>query len=202
MATLYDADGNAVEVDLPEPEATPPVKVTPQWRKDLEDEARKGKEALKELNEYKRAQAISDAGVDTKNPVATLFLNSYQGELTPEAIKTEAAKYGLVQAPQTDPAAPNPQELQQFEAFEQTGAYSRNPTEYDQATDAFKTVTPFVKGANGVMEWNYDGPQQIADIYAKSGGRISGDNVQGKVLLPGSNPVPLLPGESAWPAGI
>lgn len=202
MVTLYDADGNEVEVDLPDPEQTPPAKVTPQWRKDLEEQARQGKEALKKLADFERAKAISDAGIDTKNPVSSLFLETYKGELTPEAIKAEAAKYGLIAAAEQDPTQPDPQELQQFETFDQTGAYSRNPTAWDQANDAFQGTSPFVRNGSK-MEWNYEGPQKILDIYAQAtGGAISQDQIQGKVLLPGSNQPPFNPGESAWPAGV
>lgn len=52
-----------------------------------------------------RELAMLKAGVDVTNPVAELFISSYTGEMTPDAIKEAASKYGLV-SEGTPPAPP------------------------------------------------------------------------------------------------
>lgn len=69
---------------------------TPDWIKDLR---RKAEAYDKDFAPLQRKVALIDAGVDMSNPVTALFAEAYKGELTPEAIKAEAAKYGLVPAP-------------------------------------------------------------------------------------------------------
>lgn len=51
-----------------------------------------------------REMAFIKAGVDTSAPAAKYFVSGYTGDLTPEAIRAEAAPLNLV-TPQADPLA-------------------------------------------------------------------------------------------------
>jgi hypothetical protein len=81
------------------------------WRRDLERRARKGDDAVKELQELKRREAMREAGLDPADKITSLFVKTYDGDLSTDAIKDAAAEYGLVKTEQSEtPAeeAPNP----------------------------------------------------------------------------------------------
>lgn len=72
----------------------------------------------KDLAELRRGQAFEKAGLpDT--PMAQFFAENYKGDLTPEAIKAEAARVGLTLAAAAAGATPPPPAST---AAEQTGA--------------------------------------------------------------------------------
>lgn len=80
----------------------------PNWRRDLESRANAGDEAVVELAQLRRELSFRDAGVDPASKQGQYFMRGYDGELTVEAIRTEAAELGLTgesQTPyiQTDP---------------------------------------------------------------------------------------------------
>jgi len=88
------------------------------------------------LAEQAKRGAFFEAGVvgfDGTNPTAKLFFDSYTGELTPEAIKTAAEPYGVLQAPTPPPAVPptttaTPEEVQAQLARQQLGLETIDPT--------------------------------------------------------------------------
>jgi len=83
----------------------------PNWRRDLEARAKAGDEAVAELATSKRRDAFRDAGLDPKDVGVQYFIKGYEGELTEEAIKAEAARAGFGQtAP--EPTTPTPIEQQ------------------------------------------------------------------------------------------
>ncbi len=90
-------DYDDTEVDDQQPTAEP------NWRRQLE---RKAEKAAREAAENKAAAeaarrelAFVKAGVDPDSPKAKYFVRGYEGELTVDAIKAEAAQLGLVDAP-------------------------------------------------------------------------------------------------------
>lgn len=109
---LYDDDGNELTpeqamqyLDEYQQQAAPPQ--APGWRRDLE---RRLQEATTQAQQAQQAQqqaerklAFFEAGVPLDNPLATYFVNGYQGDLTADAIKAEAAKVGLIQTQQPQP---------------------------------------------------------------------------------------------------
>lgn len=67
----------------------------------LREKAKKHDDVARERDEARRELAFFKAGIpDTK--VAELFRKAYDGDVDPEAIRTAAAEYGLV-----DPDVPN-----------------------------------------------------------------------------------------------
>lgn len=70
----------------------------PQHIKDLRKQAQDGKAAADENAKLQRELAFVKAGIDTTSKPAQALLNSYEGELTVEAIKAEATEWGLAPA--------------------------------------------------------------------------------------------------------
>ena len=63
----------------------------------LRDEIRKSRSRLREANEWRaraeaaeRQIAVREVGIDPNTPVGKMFLKGYEGDWTPEAIKTQA----------------------------------------------------------------------------------------------------------------
>jgi hypothetical protein len=105
------------------------------WRRELEDRAQAGDEAVKKLAAMERREAARDAGLDPKNPLVAMFLKSYEGEVTADAIKEAASEVGLtsaVSAPQGQQTTdqPNPAQ-QQIDAITQAaGSPAAQGTDY------------------------------------------------------------------------
>lgn len=68
-----------------------------------------------QLNAVTRENAARAAGIDISSPVGTLWINSYDGELTPEAMKTNFDALGIAPPAETPPPTvtdgPTQQEL-------------------------------------------------------------------------------------------
>ncbi len=96
------------------PETKPPEEATdpastesePNWRRDLEARAKAGDEAVAKMAENERRDAFRDAGLDPKDPNIQYFIKGYEGDLTEDAIKAEAARAGFGKAP--EPVEPSP----------------------------------------------------------------------------------------------
>lgn len=94
----------------------------------LRDEIRKSRSRLKDSQEWqKRAEAaerqivVRDVGIDTTSKLGQMFMRSYEGEWTAEALKTEAEQIpGLLTPPPT-----LPDEGQQYAADEAALAAQR-----------------------------------------------------------------------------
>lgn len=65
--------------------------------KDLRAKAERGSQAEAELAAARRELAFTKAGINTDTKPAQALLKTYEGELTSEAIKAEAAEWGLSQ---------------------------------------------------------------------------------------------------------
>lgn len=108
MENDYDDDQ---ELEQNEEESTNSAR---QYQRKLEKELKEAKEAAKssanensELLSAKRELALIKAGIDTAGGTGALFAKSYDGELTVEAIRTDAEKYGLIPTSQTSAVAEN-----------------------------------------------------------------------------------------------
>jgi len=79
----------------------------PNWRRDLEARASAGDDAVAELAQLRRELSFRDAGVDPASKQGQYFMRGYDGEMTVDAIRAEAAELGLTgenQIPQTQTA--------------------------------------------------------------------------------------------------
>jgi len=88
----------------------------PEHIKALRDKAKAADGLASEKSQLERKVAILEAGVNTTSPVGAMFLKSYEGELTPEAIKAAAAEVGLVEGqpdPEPQPGEPGTVEHEQ-----------------------------------------------------------------------------------------
>jgi hypothetical protein len=120
---LYDDNGDPLTDDeamnyLQTQQQAPPQQQGRPFVRDLEGRLTKAQQAAQELEARataaERKLAFVEAGVplttaDGKpNPIANYFVNGYQGDVTPEAIRAEATSLGLLQpqapAQQTAPA--------------------------------------------------------------------------------------------------
>jgi hypothetical protein len=90
--------------------------------KKLREKAEQGSAAIDENARLKREMAFMRAGIDTTSKPAQALIASYSGELDPDAIKAEAAEWGLVkgEAPPVQQYDENSPERQQQEIREQT----------------------------------------------------------------------------------
>lgn len=66
--------------------------------KELRQQAEAGRKALAEAEAARRELAFIKAGVDTESKLGQLLMKTYDGELSPEAIKAEAEEIGAVKA--------------------------------------------------------------------------------------------------------
>ena len=71
----------------------------PNWRRELEDRAKAGDEAVAELAQLRRELSFRDAGVDPNSKQGQYFMRGYDGEMTADAIRAEAAELGLTGQP-------------------------------------------------------------------------------------------------------
>jgi hypothetical protein len=65
------------------------------FRRDLEDRAKAGDEAVKEVAALKRREVFRDAGINPSDKMAGYFMKGYEGDLSVDAIQAEAAAAGL-----------------------------------------------------------------------------------------------------------
>lgn len=110
MATLYDADGNPIEIEDSLLEGGGDGQQDgPQTPGEFAALRRTKREAAKAAEEAKAAQrelAFMKAGLDPESSkVAGLFYKSYDGDLTKEAIQAAALEIGFKIAGDTSPEA-------------------------------------------------------------------------------------------------
>ena len=119
----------------------------PDHIKKLREDAKKGREADAALKAAGRKIAILEAGIPTSTALGAMFLKSYDGELTAEAIKAEAAAIGLIDAkpeptPEPDPGrTPGTPEADYSDARKQLDGGQASPVEQPVANavdDAYK----------------------------------------------------------------
>jgi len=68
----------------------------PNWRRELEDRAKAGDEAVARVAQLERELSFRDAGVDPRSKQGQYFIKGYDGDMTVEAIQAEAAELGLI----------------------------------------------------------------------------------------------------------
>ena len=71
----------------------------PNWRRDMEARAKAGDEAVAQLAQLQREVSFRDAGVDPSSKQGQYFMRGYDGEMTADAIRAEAAELGLTGQP-------------------------------------------------------------------------------------------------------
>ena len=71
----------------------------PNWRRDMEARAKAGDEAVAQLAQLQRELSFRDAGVDPNSKQGQYFMRGYDGEMTADAIRAEAAELGLTGQP-------------------------------------------------------------------------------------------------------
>ena len=96
--------------EMPTEEDSVSQESKPNWRRELESRAKAGDEAIAELQQLRRELSFRDAGVNPNSKQGQYFIRGYDGEMTVDAIRAEAAELGLtgesntpaVQAPPID----------------------------------------------------------------------------------------------------
>jgi len=73
---------------------------SPNWRRELEEKARRADDLEAQLAEVKRQQAFNEAGITSANPAYKYFTKGYDGEMTVDAIKVAATEAGVLQTNQ------------------------------------------------------------------------------------------------------
>lgn len=79
----------------PEAEDSVSQESKPNWRRELENRAKAGDEAVAELAQLRRELSFRDAGVDPSSKQGQYFMRGYDGEMTVDAIRAEAVELGL-----------------------------------------------------------------------------------------------------------
>jgi hypothetical protein len=67
--------------------------------RELRQRAKAVDRAEAETRRLERRIAILESGLDVESPIGQLWNKSYQGEVTPEALKAEAERYGIPMRP-------------------------------------------------------------------------------------------------------
>jgi len=93
--------------EMPTEDETVSQESKPNWRRDMEARAKAGDEAVARLAQLEREVAFRDAGVDPANKQGQYFMKGYDGEMTVEAIRLEAAELGLIGASASDTQEPS-----------------------------------------------------------------------------------------------
>ena len=92
----------------------------PNWRRELEAKAARATELEAQLQQMQRKEVFRDAGLDPSNKMTEYFMKGYDGELSIEAIQSEANSAGLstmtTQASIGNLAEQQAQQQTQFEA--------------------------------------------------------------------------------------
>lgn len=94
---------------------------SPEHIKKLRAEAEQAKVLAKELEQKERQIAFLQAGIDTGSKLGQMMMKTYEGELMPEAIRSEAVELGLVKA----------------EDSEQEQGVDERQTQFQNARDTF-----------------------------------------------------------------
>lgn len=85
--------------EQPEPQQQRTRTVPRDVWKDMERKAKERDEVAKQLEAANRRLAFADAGINTSDARLAYFVKGYDGDLTPDAIRTAAAEAGFIDAP-------------------------------------------------------------------------------------------------------
>lgn len=90
---------------MPDPEVddTPPIAQMREHIKELEQQAKSAADEKARADGLERRLAFIEAGINLSDPKAKYFVNGYEGDLTPEAIKATAIADGYLPAENPDP---------------------------------------------------------------------------------------------------
>ena len=139
---IFDAEGNDITDSVIE--SMKPVENTSGLRRKFEEglaETKAMKEALANAEASaqasKRELVLRDSGLDLTNPTAKYFADTYNGDLTVDAVKEMAAKIGLI------PLSQSPEIIAGIAAQERIAQASVLPT-----SGAGSTLTPEQEIAN------------------------------------------------------
>jgi hypothetical protein len=146
--------------------------LNPNIRRELR-EGRKERQRLEdELNRTKREAAFARAGIDDTTPLGRMFVKSYEGDVSLEAIKTAAEEIpGLVAPPPPDPNAMSADELdaQRRMAGASGGSGAGGPdlqSEFDaELAEVLRTHTGIKGGERGGIE-------AVMNVVDKYGGTL------------------------------
>lgn len=138
------------------------------WRRDLEARAKAGDEAKARVAELERQLAVRDAGIKAGDPLADLFLKAYDGPADVEAIKAEAAKYGLLNLPPEQQAQID-QSLAGHQAAMQTAAGSQTQTGGVDHQAALRAIAGKHRGPNSSEAAKAEIAQYMQEHFGPSG---------------------------------
>lgn len=160
-----DFENEELEQEISEQQDTSLIKDLRKKANDGQKAKREAEIATNEANAAKRELALLKSGVDVNSPTGKLFAKSYEGELTPEAIKAEAEQYGLIPTSQTS------------EVKEELNAFDRvsNASSGSQGYVAPTAMDELMKAGNAA-----DGgsPEAILAVLSKYGVPISNEQPQ------------------------
>jgi hypothetical protein len=162
----------------------------PQWRKELEQQARAGREALARAEAAERKLAIHGAGIDLDSPTGKMFMDAYKGAADIDAVRAKAAEYGLSNTQQAAPTTLTPEQEAAYAKMDQASQPPMGqPEENDQAVSALTNLSPW--GPDGQLDPH--GKDKIAEEFIRMGGSLSNEKPGDWVQI-GSTPVPGNPG--------
>jgi len=118
MATLYDEDGNTIEIDDALLQGGQQNQGGPQTNSDfaaLRKQTQATKAAENKTAQVARENAFLRAGIDpeAKEGMVGYFAKGYDGEMTADAIRAAAQAAGILQAPALSPEQQAAQQQQQ-----------------------------------------------------------------------------------------
>lgn len=177
LGPFYDGDGVDITDQVLAQASGGNQGQTPGWRRKLEEDAERGKEAVKEAEAAKaelaaanRKTALIEAGVDMKTPLGKYFADTYQGAATVEAIKDAAGQIGLISAAQS-PAVQEELATQDRIAAASQGASGSSADDSDEQKIANFKGTPeefdaFMEGLGSKIDRSKDAVWQKTPAQA------------------------------------
>lgn len=179
-------DDDYADYDEPEqPQEQDQERRKPNWRRQLEADAKAGREAVaaretaeREAAAAKRDLALMQAGVDVTSGPGKLFAKAYDGDATVEAVKAAALEYGVIK-PEVTP--------EERAAEQRIAAASSGGAPVGEGTDvkAQMAAVPMLTRDG----WNPDGPEQILGLLRGQGFKITSETPGGFVRADGSVPI-------------
>lgn len=146
--------------------------LNPNIRRELR-EGRKERQRLEdELASTRREAAFARAGIDDTTPLGRMFVRSYDGDVSLEAIRTAAEEIpGLVGAPPSDTNAMSTDELdaQKRMAGASGGAGAGGP---DVASEFESELAEIMRTHTGIKGGDRGGAAAVMDLVDKYGGTL------------------------------
>ncbi len=157
-------------------------------QRELARQAKANADAAERATIAERKLAFIEAGIDSKNPIAELFVDAYKGDLTAEAIKTAAAKYpgllgvGEQQEQQQEEQKPTDEELaeqrlRQQLATGQAPGQGPKPDPRDEAVEIIEQARKqgvsedkaLALGFGRIRQAAYEGDERvIVDVFGRN----------------------------------